>query len=549
MSKNTISFGDSGRQKLLNGVQKLAGAVKSTLGPGGRNCVYNDGTETKVTKDGVTVAKHVKSDNAIEQMGINLVRQAAERTAHVAGDGTTTSSVLAEEIITRGMSLVASGHNAISIQRGIMSAANTVAEYIKNNIAVPCEDEHVKQIALVSTNWDTEIASLIAEATLRVGKDGSITVNDSASSESSVSYVDGLQIERGYYSPYFINNPDKQECVFENPLILLSGKKICNNSQLKPILEFCYTYGKNGSRPILFIAPDIEQEAMITLVANKVNGILNLCAIKCPGFGDRMKDQMYDLEALLGGTYFDTTLGRDMATFPLDSKGENHDFGSCDKVIINRDTTTFIRGHGDQKKLENRINELKRLLENDPNGWQARIWKERIAKLSDGIALINVGATTEAELRERQDRVDDAVCATKAAFEAGIVPGGGVALASITKRSNIKFQSGDKSFNEGVKIIKDILTMPFQTILENAGVTTTSEITRKIVNKNKSPKSAMVGYDVKADKYVDMIKAGIIDPAKVTMSAILNAASVAGLIITTECIISEETTGDANTTA
>lgn len=542
MSKNTISFGDSGRQKLLNGVQKLAGAVKSTLGPGGRNCVYNDGTETKVTKDGVTVAKHVKSDDTIEQMGINLVRQAAERTAHVAGDGTTTSSVLAEEIICRGMDLVARGHNAISLQRGIMSAAATVANYIRDNIAVPCENEHVKQIALVSTNWDTEIASLIAEATLKVGKDGSITVNDSRSAESNVTYVDGLQIDRGYYSPYFINNPDKQECVFEKPFILLSGKKICNNTQLKPILEFCYTYGK-GQRPLLIIAPDIEQEAMVTLVANKVNGIFNICAIKCPGFGDRMKDQMYDLEALLGGVYFDSTLGRDMATFELDNRGENHDFGSCDKVIINRDTTTFIHGHGDKKKLENRINEIKRLLENDPNGWQARIWKERIAKLSEGIALINVGATTEAELRERQDRVDDAVCATRAAFEAGIVPGGGVALASLLKRSNVKFQSGDKSFNEGVKIIKDILSMPLRTILENAGVTSVDEVIKKVIKRNKA-KDVFIGYDVKSEKYVDMIKAGIIDPAKVTMSAILNAASVAGLVITTECIISEETTGD-----
>lgn len=532
-----IKFGKEGREKLINGVKMLTSAVKSTLGPGGRNCVYNDGAETKVTKDGVTVAKHVKSNKPIEQMGINLVRQAAERTAHLAGDGTTSSTILAAEIINRALDAVKKDYNAISLQRGIMSAAKTVSDYIKNVVAKPCKKENIRQIALVSTNWDTEIADLIAEATLRVGKDGAITVNDSRSAESSVSYIDGLQIERGYFSPYFVNVQDKQECVFENPIILLSGKKITNNSQLKPILEYTYTYGK-GQRPLLIIAPDIEQEALVTLVANKVNGIFNICAIKCPGYGDRMKDEMYDLEALLGGVYFSNEIGRDMTSF------KDTDFASCNKVIINRETTTFVHGHGDPQKLENRINEIKRLLANEPESWSAKLWRDRIARLSNGIALINVGATTEAELRERQDRVDDAVCATKAAFEGGVVPGGGVALAKASV-AKLKFETGDKAFNAGVEIIKEVLIAPITAILENVGKQTPSIIVDKVLKKNKSA-SSNVGFDVKTDKYVDMFQAGIIDPAKVTCSAIENAASVAGLILTTECIIYEEKVGEGS---
>jgi chaperonin GroEL len=527
MNEQQIEFGESGRKKLLKGVQTLSNAVKSTLGPGGRNCVFNLGAGTIVTKDGVTVAKQIRPNDPFEAMGADIIRQASERTAHIAGDGTSTSTLLAEAIATEGCKMLASGLNAISLQRGIMSAAKTIANYIKENIAEPCTTDKVKQVALVSTNWDEEISDLISEAVTKVGLNGSVTVNDSRTAESSVRYIDGLQIERGYMSPYFINNQAKQECIFENPLILLSGQKITNNVQLKPILEKSYNIGK-GARPLLIIAPDIEQEALTTLVVNKLKGIFNVCAIKCPGFGDRMKEQMEDLEALLGGTYFTDILSREFISLV------EPDYGSCDKVVITRDNTTFIHGHGSQEKLNNRINFLKTLLEGKPESWQARLYTERIAKLAEGVAVIDIGAATEVELRERRDRVDDAICATRAALEEGIVPGGGSVLAKV-KNLDLNYETGDHSFNVGVDIVRKALTVPLKQLLINAGSECPDVIIQKVAS---SPINE--GYDIKKEEFCDLMKSGIIDPMKVIRSVLENASSVAGLILTSECLVTEE---------
>lgn len=525
----TTEFGKTAQEKLLKGIKILAKSVKSTLGPGGRNVIFNKDGKTLITKDGVTVAKQINPSDPLEAMGADIIREASERTAFVAGDGTTTSAILAEAIAEAGYSMLASGLNAISLQRGIQSAARTITDYIKKNVVRECTPEQVRQTALVSTNWDEEIANLISEAVNKVGKDGSVTVQESHTGESFVKYVDGLEIERGYNSPYFVNIPEKNECVFENPFILLSGIKITNNAMLKPILEAAYNAGK-GARPLLIIAPDVEHEALSTLVLNKVNGIMNLCSIKCPGFGDRMKDYMADLEALLGGTYFTDVLNRDFNTL------QPEDFGTCEKVIINRDKTVFVNGGGDEFRLTNRINFIESLLANNPESWQARLYRERIAKLKGGVAVISVGAATEAELKERQDRVDDAVCSTRAALEGGVVPGGGATLAKIANNNSIKFEKGDYSFNVGVEIVRKAITKPLYQLLTNIG----SEVPEIIISK-VARKPLAIGYDVRSDAYVNMFDAGIIDPAQVTCSALSNAASVAGLILTTDCaIISEE---------
>lgn len=527
MNLQVTEFGDNGRKKLINGVHLLARAVKSTLGPGGKNCVFNTGWGCSVTKDGVTVAKQVKSNDPLEKMGIDLIRQATERTAHLAGDGTTTSSVLAEAIVDEGWKYLSSGHNAISLQRGILSATKTIVKYIKDNYVHECTKDMVKQIALVSTNWDEEIATLIAEVMNKLGLDGAVTVDASGDIESYVKYIDGMQVPRGFLSPYFITDQAKQECVLDRPYICLLSEKLTNNAQLKPILEKAYNAGK-AQRPLLIIAPDIEQEALRTLVVNKLQGIFNICAIKCPGFGDRMKDYMYDIEALCGGTYFTAMLDHTPAQIT------EADFASADRVIVTRDDTTFIGGHGAKSAIENRIKSIKDLLDNNKDSWKSREYKERIARLSQGIGIINVGGSTEAELKERQDRVDDAICATRAALEEGIVLGGGATLAKISN-TKVKYESGDASFNAGVEIVKNILNKPLYQLLENAGYEKKDVIVDKVSKKKDN-----IGFDIKNGKYVDMLKAGIIDPVKVTCSALENAASVAGLILTTECLISED---------
>ena len=519
-----INFDKTGRDKLLTGVKTLAKVVKSTLGPGGRNCIFNVGAGTFVTKDGVSCSLKVRPNDPIEAMGADLIREAAKKTAHIAGDGTTTSTILTEAIAEEGAKMLASGLNAVSLQRGIMSAAKTVCEYIRTNLKQDCTSEKLKQVALVSTNWDEEIAELISSALVTVGPNGSVTVSDSHTSESTVQYMDGLQIERGYMSHYFVNDQAKTRVVFERPLILLSEKKITNNAVLKPILASAYQYG-NGERPLLIIAPDVEQEALTTLVVNKLKGIMNVCAIKCPGFGERQKDQMGDLEAALGGTYFSNIISRGFETL------RREDFASCERVVIDRDTTTFISGAGSEERIKNRIAHLNDILATNPESWQARLLKERIAKLAGGVAVVYVGAATEAELHERQDRVDDAICATRAALEGGIVPGGGATLAKLSK-AKLDFESGDYSFNVGVDIVRKSLTTPLRQLLINAGKDGSDTIIDKVVKK-----PANIGYNIKTGKFVDMLEDGVIDPVNVTCSALENAASIAGLILTTDCVI------------
>lgn len=524
-----IEFGREGREKLLEGVKILASAVKSTLGPGGRNCIFNVGSDTQVTKDGVTVASKVKINDPVASMGADLIREAARKTAFAVGDGTTSSTVLTEAIVEEGFKLLASGLNAISVQRGIMTAAKNITEYVAKNIKEDCDAKSIRQVALVSTNWDEEIANLIAEAIVKVGKNGSVTVDNSRTIDSYVTYMDGMQIDRGYMSNYFVNDEAKQECVLEKPLILLSQNKITNNIMLKPILETAFKAGE-GKRPILIIAPDVEAEALQTLIVNKLRGVLNICAIKCPGFGDRQKEYMTDLNVLLGGTYFTPMLGREFNDIIA------ADYASCEKVIITKETTTFIRGAGDQNKKAEYINYLSGQLATTGESWKSRLLKERIAKLSEGVAVIYVGATTDSELKERQDRVDDAVCACRAAFDGGIVPGGGTTLAKLSLHK-FKYHTDDPSFLAGTELVRKALTVPLRQLLENAGVENKDIIINKIIKK----RSSNFGYDIKKEEYVkDMVKAGIIDPYFVLQASIENAASVAGLILTTECIISEE---------
>lgn len=521
----TINFDKAGRDKLLAGVSTLAKVVKSTLGPGGRNCIFNVGNGTFVTKDGVTCASKVQLNDPIEAMGADLIREAAKKTAHIAGDGTTTSTLLTEAFTEAGSKMLASGLNAVSLQRGIMSAAKTICEYIRENVKQPCSAEQLKHVALVSTNWDEEIAELISSALTTVGPNGSVTVSDSHSAESTVNYMEGLQIERGFMSHYFVNDTAKTRVVFENPLILLSEKKITNNVMLKPILAAAYKLG-NGTRPLLIIAPDVEQEALTTLVINKLKGVMNVCAIKCPGFGERQKDQMEDLEALLGGTYFSNIISRDFESLTL------KDFASCERVVIDRDTTTFISGAGSKERVTNRIAYLSDILSKNPESWQARLLKERIAKLSGGVAVVYVGASTEAEMRERQDRVDDAICATRAALESGIIPGGGATLAKLSKTNKLKFETGDYSFNIGVEIVRKSLTTPLRQLLINNGNDGIDTIIERVIKKPQN-----IGYNIKTGKFVDMIADGVIDPVNVTCSALENAASIAGLILTTDCVL------------
>ena len=519
-----INFDKNGRDKLLLGVKTLAKVVKSTLGPGGRNCIFNVGAGTFVTKDGVSCALKVHPEDPIEAMGADLIREASKKTAHIAGDGTTTSTLLTEAIAEEGCKMLASGLNAVSLQRGIMSAAKTICNYIRENVKQPCTDEKLKHVALVSTNWDTEIADLISSALITVGPNGSVTVGDSHTSESTVQYMDGLQIDRGFMSHYFVNDQVKTRVVFERPLILLSEKKITNNAMLKPILSAAYQYGK-GERPLLIIAPDVEQEALTTLVINKLKGIMNVCAIKCPGFGERQKDQMGDLEAALGGTYFSNIISRGFETLKLE------DFASCERVVIDRDTTTFIAGAGSEENIKNRITHLTDILNNNPESWQARLLKERIAKLSGGVAVVYVGASTEAEMHERQDRVDDAICATRAALEGGIIPGGGATLAKLSK-AKLNYETGDYSFNIGVEIVRKSLTAPLRQLLVNAGIDSADMIINKVIKKPID-----IGFNIKTGKFANLIVDGVIDPVNVTCAALENAASIAGLILTTDCVI------------
>ncbi|HEY0763461.1 MAG TPA: chaperonin GroEL [Pyrinomonadaceae bacterium] len=525
-----ITLGEKSRAAILRGVNKLADTVKITLGPRGRNVVLDKkyGSPT-ITKDGVTVAKEIELKDAMENMGAQMVREVASKTSDVAGDGTTTATVLAQAIFREGVKTVAAGANPMALKRGIDKAVEHAIRQIRKT-AKPVTDDMIAQVGAISANGDETIGKLIAEAMQKVGKDGVITVEDSKTIETGLEVVEGMQLERGYLSPYFVTDQETMEAVLENPVILLSDKKISSMRDMLPILEEVAKLG----RSILIIAEDIDGEALATLVVNKLRGTLGVAAVKAPGFGDRRKAMLEDIAVLTGAKVITDDLGIKLESVMLE------ELGSARKVTIDKDTTTIIDGGGDTKDLQARVNTLKVQIEDSTSDYDREKLQERLAKLVGGVAIIRVGAATETELKEKKARVEDAMHATRAAVEEGIVPGGGVVLIRAAKALD-KFKlfdedepAGDPDEQIGVNIVKRALEEPLRQIVANAG-----KEGSVIVERVRSEKNPNIGYNVVTEQFEDLVAAGVIDPAKVTRSALQNAASIAGLMLTTEGLISE----------
>jgi chaperonin GroEL len=519
MAKQLL-FDEAARQGLLRGVERLARAVKSTLGPAGRNVILDKkfGSPT-ITKDGVTVAKEIELECPYENMGAQLIREVSSKTSDIAGDGTTTATVLAESIYKEGLRNVTAGANPISLQRGILKASEAlVAELGKISKKVNNTKE-IAQVATVSANWDNEIGNIIADAMDKVGKDGTITVEEAKSIETTLDVVEGMQFDKGYLSPYFVTDSDAMVCDLESPLILIHEKKISNLKDMLPLLEKVAKSGK----PLLIIAEDIEGEALATLVVNKLRGTLNASAVKAPGFGDRRKAMLEDIAVLTGGRVITEDLGIKLEN--VDVK----DLGSAKRVSIGKEDTTIIDGAGKSKDMNGRIGQIRRQIEETTSDYDREKLQERLAKLAGGVAVINVGAATETEMKEKKARVEDALHATRAAVEEGIVAGGGTALVraqgSLTK---LKLK-GDEA--TGVGIVSRAIEAPLRQLASNAG--------REGALIVENVKNGTKGYNVATDKYEDLIKAGVVDPTKVTRSALQNAASIAGLLLTTECLITD----------
>ena len=522
MPKQLI-YSEDARKKLMNGVEKLAEAVMITLGPKGRNVVIDKkfGTPSS-TKDGVTVAKEIELDDPFENMGAQLVNEVASKTSDIAGDGTTTATVLAQAIFKEGMKNVAAGANPMDLKRGIDKAVEEVVNQLKKLSKPTKEKKEISQVGTISANNDKTIGDLIAEAMEKVGKDGVITVEEAKGMETSLDIVEGMQFDRGYLSPYFVSDPERMEVVLEEPYILLNEKKISNMKDLLPILEQIAKLGK----PLLIIAEEVEGEALATLVVNKLRGTLNCAAVKAPGFGDRRKEMLTDVSTLTGGNVVSEDIGVKLESITLD------DLGQAKRVVIDKDNTTIVEGFGKASDIEGRVKQIRAQIEETTSDYDREKLQERLAKLVGGVAVINVGAATEAEMKEKKARVEDALNATRAAVEEGIVPGGGVAyLRTIPALDNLRV-SGDQRI--GANIIKKALEEPIRKITSNAGLEGSI-----IVQKVKEEKTT-VGFDASANKYVDMIETGIIDPTKVTRIALQNAASVAGLMLTTECLIADQ---------
>ena len=525
-----ITLGEQSRAAILRGVNKLADTVKITLGPKGRNVVLDKkfGSPT-ITKDGVTVAKEIELKDAMENMGAQMVREVAAKTSDVAGDGTTTATVLAQAIFREGVKTVAAGANPMALKRGIDKAVERATREITKT-AKPVTEDMIAQVGAISANGDQTIGKLIAEAMQKVGKDGVITVEDSQTIETSLEVVEGMQFDRGYVSPYFVTDADTMEAVLENPVVLLSDKKISAMRDMLPLLEQVAKLG----RPILIIAEEIAGEALATLIVNKLRGTLGVVAVKAPGFGDRRKAMLEDLAVLTGATVITDDLGIKLESVMLE------ELGSARKVTIDKDTTTIIDGGGDPQDLQARVRTLKAQLEDSDSDYDREKLQERLAKLLGGVAIIRVGAATETELKEKKARVEDAMHATRAAVEEGIVPGGGVVLIRAAKAlDKLKLFSedgpaGDPDEQIGVNIIKRALEEPLRQIVANAG-----KEGAVIVERIRSEKNPNIGYNVVTEKFEDLVAAGVIDPAKVTRSALQNAASIAGLMLTTEVLISE----------
>jgi chaperonin GroEL len=524
MAAKEIKYNQSAREAILRGVNTLADAVKVTLGPKGRNVIIEKsfGSPT-VTKDGVTVAKEIELEDKFENMGAQMVKEVASKTSDVAGDGTTTATVLAQAIYREGAKLVAAGHNPMELKRGIDKAVEVVVEELKK-ISKPTKDQkEIAQVGTISANNDEEIGKIIAEAMSKVGKEGVITVEEAKSMETTLEIVEGMQFDKGYISPYFITNPDKMEAVLEEPLILIHEKKISNMKDLLPILEQVAKMG----RSLLIIAEDVEGEALATLVVNKLRGTLKVAAVKAPGFGDRRKAMLEDIAILTGGQMISEELGIKLENITI------KDLGSAKRVVIDKDNTTIVDGAGDKKAIEARVKQIRTQIEETTSDYDREKLQERLAKLVGGVAVINVGAATETEMKEKKARVEDALNATKAAVEEGIVPGGGVAYIRCIKRLEELKLEGEQQF--GVQIVKKALEEPLRWIAQNAGYDGSI-----VVEKVKSA-SGNFGFDAQRETYVDdMMEAGIIDPTKVARIALQNAASVASLLLTTDAMVAEK---------
>ncbi len=527
MAKQLI-FAEEARRNLKVGVDILAEAVKTTLGPKGRNVALDKkwGAPT-VTHDGVTVAKEIELEDPYQNMGAQLLKEAATKTNDVAGDGTTTSTVLAQTIVNEGLKNVAAGANPMLLKRGIESGTEAIVEAIKAQATDLKDKEDVAHVAAISAN-DRQIGGLIAEVMDKVGKDGVITVEESKGLAFETEYVEGMQFDRGYISPYFITNPETMESALEDPFILIYDKKISSASDIVPVLEKLVQVGK---RDLVVIAEDIDGEALATLVLNKLRGMLNCVAMKAPGFGDRRKAMLQDMAILTGGTVITEELGRKLETAQIS------DLGRADKVIVNKDDTTVVGGQGDAKQIKGRIEQIRVEIENSTSDYDREKLQERLAKLAGGVAIIRVGAGTEVELKEKKHRVEDALSCTRAAVEEGIVAGGGVALLNaIASLDDVKMEYPDEQ--TGVKILRRALEEPMRQLATNAGQDG-AVIVREVIRHQEAADNKKVGFDVLDEEYGDMTKKGIIDAAKVTRSAMENAASIAAMILTTEALITD----------
>jgi chaperonin GroEL len=523
MAAKQLIFDEQARQALLKGVQKLSRAVVATLGPKGRNVVIDKkfGSPT-VTKDGVTVAKEIELEDPYENMGAQMVREVASKTSDAAGDGTTTATVLAESIYREGLKYVTSGASPINIQRGINKAVEAAVEQLAKISKKVKDKEEIKQVATVSANWDTTIGEIIADAMDKVGKDGTITVEEAKSIETTLDVVEGMQFDKGYLSPYFVTAADSMEAKLEDAYVLNYEKKISSLKDLLPILEKVAKAGK----PLLIIAEEVEGEALATLVVNKLRGTINVCAVKAPGFGDRRKAMMEDIAVLTGGKCITEDLGIKLESIGLE------DLGRAKSIVVDKENTTIVEGYGKSSEIQGRVNQIRRQIEETTSDYDKEKLQERLAKLAGGVAVINVGAQTETEMKEKKARVEDALHATRAAVEEGIVAGGGVALIRcIPAIEAVKGANDDEQI--GVDIIKRAVEGPLRSLAANAGVE--GSLIVQEVKKRKGNE----GYNVATGDYEDLVKAGVVDPKKVTRSALQNAASIAGLLLTTECLITD----------
>ena len=528
MTAKQLAFAEDARRRLKKGVDVLASAVATTLGPKGRNVALDRkfGSPT-ITHDGVTVAKEIELEDPYENMGAQLLKEAATKTNDIAGDGTTTSTVLAHAMVTDGLKSLAAGSNPMLLKRGIEAAAKQVSDAISKQAIDVTTKEEIASVAAISAQ-DREIGELIAEVMDKVGKDGVITVEESKGLAFETEYVEGMQFDRGYISPYFVTDPENMEASIEDPYILIHDKKISAASDIVPILEKLVQVGK---RELLVIAEDIDGEALATLVLNKIRGMLNVVAVKAPGFGDRRKAMLQDIAILTGGTVISEEIGRKLESVTI------NDLGQAGKIVVTKDDTTVVEGKGDAERIKGRIEEIKVEIDRSTSDYDKEKLQERLAKLAGGVAVIRVGAATETELKEKKHRVEDALSATRAAVEEGIVPGGGVALVNAREAiKKLKMKYDDE--NTGVKVVRKALEKPMMGIAENAGKD--GGVVIETVQRMQEEKgSKNIGFDVITEEYLDMVEAGIIDPAKVTKGALENAASIAAMILTTEALITD----------